>query len=265
VLDSFDDSGLLIAAHGEQQPGAQNECTKRIAEAISARKVVAEVTVGFIKGHPTIGEALSGLSTSRVIIYPLFASNGYFTRDRLVQILDGAECAQRTISILSPFGLDPGLPALLLKQADRTARASGLSPDTASIILLAHGSRRNSASREATERIATSLRQLNGSGRVETAFLEEQPFFNQTAARVGQPAVVLGLFSGEGLHGAADAKRLVADFGWPDVVYAGPAANYDGVDGLIASAVTEHVRALARKQGTDAAHGSASQKSSESR
>jgi sirohydrochlorin ferrochelatase len=236
--NSGDQVGLIIAAHGEQQQGAKNESVMRIAQAISAKNIVTEVAVGFIKGRPTVDEALSSLSTARVIVYPLFASSGYFTRDRLVQLLDRAESAQRIVSILPPFGLDPGLPALLLKQADQVVRASGLA-DTTPIILLAHGSRRSSASREATEQIASSLRRLDGRRRVETAFLEERPFVNQVAARVAQPVVVLGLFSGEGVHGAADAKRLVAELGRDDVVYVGVAGSFEGVDDLVASSVAD--------------------------
>jgi hypothetical protein len=34
---------------------------------------------------------LGALTTKRIIVYPLFASSGYFTRDRLVQLLEEAE------------------------------------------------------------------------------------------------------------------------------------------------------------------------------
>ena len=50
---------LLIAAHGERSPDATNEGVRRIAQALSARKLVSEVEVGFINGSPTIGEAFA--------------------------------------------------------------------------------------------------------------------------------------------------------------------------------------------------------------
>ena len=87
-IDEAIQVALLIAAHGERSPDATNDGVKRIARAVSARGLVSEVAVGFINGVPTIGEAFAALAAPRVIVYPLFASNGYFTRDRLVQLLE---------------------------------------------------------------------------------------------------------------------------------------------------------------------------------
>ena len=118
---------LLIAAHGERSPDADNEGVKRIARAVSARGLVSEVAVGFINGVPTIGEAFAALTAPRVIVYPLFASSGYFTRDRLVQLLDEANGEGRNVEVLPPLGLDPGFPDLVLDRASRgRARTAAL-------------------------------------------------------------------------------------------------------------------------------------------
>lgn len=47
----------------------------------------------------------------------------------------------------------------------------------------------------------------------------------------------MGRFSGEGLHGARDAPRLIAQLRRGDIVYAGVIANTPGVADLISSAV----------------------------
>lgn len=232
-------TALLIAAHGERQPGATNAGVFRIAEAVAARNPVSEVGVGFINGAPTVGEAFAALTAPRVIIYPLFAANGYFTRDRLVQLLDEADSEGRSVEVLPPLGLDPGFPDLVLAYATQTACENGLAPEASTVILLAHGSRRNSASREATERIAREIRNRAAFRDVHIALLEERPFLRDAAALVSGAAIVVGLFSGEGMHGARDAPRLVAELDRNDIAFAGAIGSVAGIEDLVVRSVAE--------------------------
>lgn len=236
---------LLIAAHGERGEGATNDGVKAIAQAVSAHGLVAEVGVGFINGTPDIGEAFAALTAPRIIVYPLFASSGYFTRDRLVQLLDEANSESRNVEVLAPLGLDPGLPDLVLDRASEVARESGFAPEATSVILLAHGSRRSSASREATEQVARAIEERAAFRSVGIALLEQRPFLDQAMARVPGPAVVVGMFSGEGMHGASDAPRLIAELNRTDVVYAGVIGNVSGIENLIVRAVAEALRRTA--------------------
>lgn len=236
---------LLIAAHGERTPGANNEGVWRIARALSARNLVSEVGVGFINGAPTISEAFVALTAPKVIVYPLFASSGYFTRDRLVQLLDEANSEGHNVEILPPLGLDPGLPDFVLAHAAGAARRSGFAPQALTVILLAHGSRRNSASREATERIAREIRHRVAFRDVYIALLEERPFLRDAAALASGSAIVVGLFSGEGMHGAGDAPRLIAELDRNDIAFAGVIGSFPGVEELILTAVTKALRGTA--------------------
>jgi sirohydrochlorin ferrochelatase len=238
---------LLIAAHGERSPDATNEGAVRIARAVSAHKLVSEVGVGFINGAPTIREAFVTLTAPRVIVYPLFASSGYFTRDRLVQLLDEANGGGRDVEVLAPLGLDPGLPDLVLDRATAIARERGFAPDESTVILLAHGSRRNSASREATEQVARAVERGAVFRGVGIALLEERPFLAEAMALVEGPAIVVGLFSGEGMHGAGDAPRLIAELARSDVAYAGVIGSVAGIEDLVARSVAEALRGTAAK------------------
>ncbi|MGB8400060.1 CbiX/SirB N-terminal domain-containing protein [Bradyrhizobium sp.] len=233
---------LLIAAHGERRLGARNAGVWRIAQAVAAQNPVSEVGVGFISGAPTIGEAFATLTAPRVIVYPLFASSGYFTRDRLVQLLDEANNEGRSVEVLPPLGLDPGLSDFVVAHAAGAARRSGFAPRASTVILLAHGSRRNSASREATERIAREIRHRAEFRDVHIALLEERPFLRDAAALAPGSAIVVGLFSGEGMHGANDAPRLIAELDRNDIVFAGVIGSFPGVEELISTAVTKALR-----------------------
>ena len=244
-IDEAIQVALLIAAHGERSPDAANDGVKRIARAVSTRGLVSEVAVGFINGVPTIGEAFAALAAPRVIVYPLFASNGYFTRDRLVRLLEQANDEGRNVEVLPPLGLDPRFPDLVLDRAAIVAREQRFALDASTLILLAHGSRRNSASREVTEQVARAIERRAVFRSVGIALLEERPFLDEAMALVQGPAVVVGMFSGEGMHGASDAPRLIAELNRNDIVYAGVVGDVAGVDDLVAGSVTEAVRRLA--------------------
>ena len=237
IGDAAASTALLIAAHGERQPGAGNEGVMRIARAIRELRIVSEVAVGFINGSPTIDEALGGFTARRVIVYPLFASNGYFTRDRLVQLIDEASGNAREIEILPPLGHDPGLPALVVDHIRRAALESGVAPMGSTAVLLGHGSRRNPASREATEWIAREISKYEVCRDVAVAFLEQRPYLEEIARSVDGPAIVVGIFSGEGLHGARDAPRLVAQLGRKNVFYSGVIGSAPGIENVVARSV----------------------------
>lgn len=232
-------TALLLAAHGERRPGAANESVWRLADALSARGLVSEVGVGFVKGRPTIGQALRALTAAQIMVYPLFASDGYFTRDRLVQLLDMADTgdSRRSVQILSPLGLDPELPALVAEGAAACGEMHGHAAAETALLLIAHGSRRNSASRTAAERIASAVRSQRRFRTVDTAFLEERPFVQDALARMPGPVIVVGLFSGDGLHGAEDAPRLIAALGRNDVIFAGNVGGFPGLADLVAAAI----------------------------
>ncbi len=214
------------------------KASMRIARAVSALDLVSEVGVGFINGVPTVREAFVKLTAPRVIVYPLFASSGYFTRDRLVQLLDEANSESRNVDVLPPLGLDPGFPELVLDRATEIARGNGFMPEASTVILLAHGSRRNSASREATEQVAREIENRAVFRGVRIALLEERPFLGDAAASLRGPAIVVGLFSGEGLHGARDAPKLIADLGRSDMIYAGVIGSIPAVQDLVVRSVT---------------------------
>lgn len=229
--------GLLLAAHGERRQGAANQGVERLAETLRGRGLA--VAVGFVSGAPSIGDGLRALGDCDVVVYPLFQSEGYFTRIRLPQLLQEAAGAGRTIRILPPLGCDPLLADLIVGRL--VVAASEQSRKPSDVILLAHGSTKDASSRLAAEQLAESVRKRAMFRTVRVALLEEPPSLRKAAAELTGPIVVLGLFAGDGLHGGNDAPRLVAGLGRADAAYAGTIGSLAGIDDLVAAAV---VRAI---------------------
>jgi sirohydrochlorin cobaltochelatase len=240
---------LLLAAHGERRERASNAGIIRLAAELRSYKLVQEVATGFIKGTPTIAESVAGTVADEIIVYPLFLSDGYFTRQRLPRLLQAALAQKkRRFHLLPPLGLDPALVGLIIDRLVTTARQQGVTPQQSTVILLAHGSTNDPASRLATEQAAEQIRKRLLFRAVRVALLEESPSLADAASDAAGPILVFGLFAGEGIHGADDAPRLVAQLGRPDAIFAGTLASLGGLAQLIAAAVRNRTPAQWRSR-----------------
>ena len=238
-------SALLLVAHGERHADAENAGVARLAESLGAEGVAAEVAMGFIKGRPSVVDTIRAFARRDVIVYPLFLADGYFARIALPRLIDKAkhEDGARIIKVLPPLGLEPALIDVIADEAGVAARVRGISPKDMAVALLAHGSTRDRASRIAAEQLAERLRERRRFRDLRVAFLEEPPSLAEAVADVRGPIVVVGLFAGEGMHGANDAKRLVAELAREDVILIGPVGTFAGIAGVIAAAVARHTSA----------------------
>lgn len=230
---------LLLTAHGERRPGAENEGALRLAAALAERAAADVVEVAFLKGSPSIAEAVQRLSGYDLLVYPLFLADGYFTRKLLPRQLEeaGAFGRGRATCLLPPLGLDPALADLTLEEASAAAISQGWATYRTNLVLLAHGSSNNPASRLATEQMAETLAARNVFSRVGTAFLEERPSLRDAVAPLTEPVVVVGLFAGEGMHGGDDAPQLVAEIGRCNVVSAGNIGGFAALPDVIADTI----------------------------
>ena len=237
--------GLLLAAHGERRTDADNAAVARLARSLADKGVAAEIGFGFIKGSPTVDDAIGTLLSSDIVVYPLFLSDGYFTRVALPRLVEQAKRrdATRTISILPPLGLEPALADVIADEAAAAAHSRANLPAETSIVLLAHGSKKDQASRMATERLADRLRQRQCFYDTRIALLEEAPSLADAIEGMSGPIIVVGLFAGEGMHGVDDARRLVAELKRNDVMLIGPVGTFAGIETMIVSAVTRHILA----------------------
>jgi sirohydrochlorin cobaltochelatase len=234
--------GLLLAAHGERRTDADNAGVTRLARSLADKGVAAEIGIGFIKGSPRVDEAIGALLSRYVVVYPLFLSDGYFTRVALLRLVEQAkqDDVTRAISVLPPLGLEPALADVIADEAVAAARCRGNLPVETSIVLLAHGSKQDQGSRMAAELLADRLRQRQCFCNTRVALLEEAPSLADAIEGLDGPIIVVGLFAGEGLHGADDARRLVVELKRDDVVQIGPVGTFAGIEKVIVSAVTRH-------------------------
>jgi sirohydrochlorin ferrochelatase len=244
--DAAHQFGVLIAAHGGRDVDRRsNESIVCLAENVAALIGDVQVMAGFVSGVPTIGDAITGLAAQNVIVYPLFMADGYFGRTVLNRLVEEAKRGRQggSITVLPPLGLDPALADLAVTKAESAATSLGMSPKQVTLVLLAHGSARSRASAIAAERVAINARAHGLFADVRVSFLDEAPSLKMAVAEIEGAIAVAGLFSGDGLHGGNDAKRLMMQLDRNDVIYVGNIGLYSGLEKLIAAAVTNAIGA----------------------
>jgi sirohydrochlorin ferrochelatase len=215
-----------------------------LADAVARSAVAAETRCGFISGTPAIAAALAGFAARDVLVYPLFMSEGYFTRVRLPQLLAAAApVSGRRVTLLPALGCDPRLAALIADKAGVAVRARGFAERDVAVVLLAHGSRSDAASRHAAQHAARRIDALRRFAGVACAFLEEPPALADCIAALSGPAVVIGLFVGDGLHGGQDVPALIGALG-SRAMFGGNVGSWPEIAGIVTAAVAARVNAI---------------------
>lgn len=230
---------VLLLAHGERLNGQTNETVTLMLSALRERKAAAEVGVGFLKGPPSIEEAVQRLSAQRVVVCPMFMAEGYFLRiatDRLrkAAMQDGRS---RMIDILPALGVDPALAEIAAARAAATASERGFALAETALALVAHGSLREKASQTATDVLVERVRQLGPFETVLGAFLEQSPSLSEALSGHAGPTVVVGLFVGNGLHGQADLQRLMGTLPANRAAFAGNVGAWPDIADLVAARI----------------------------
>lgn len=224
---------LLVAAHGERGGVAEDRLVRLLVARLRERGEYEEVAAGFIRSAPALEAVAERLKSPRLIVYPLFMSDGYYVRqaipERLGLAADGRDRRGRAVRIAVPLGLDPALPGLIAEVAGRAAARAGIARRRAHLLIAAHGSTKSTESADAARRVAGRVEETGAFASVTTAFLEEPPFLDAALKAVPGPAILFGLFAGEGMHAAEDLPVALARAGRDDVHLAAPLGQEPGL------------------------------------
>ena len=244
-------AALVLAAHGSSRGGVR-EPVLEIAAAIARRNLFAETAVGFMSRPPNLAQALAGTMAAAVYVVPFFLAHGHFSRTVIPETLARLERdPDRRIRYCAPIGTSPRLAEIVRRRVMAACRQRYLDAAGVSVLLIGHGTPRNSESSVVARELAADLASRRWFARVGTAFLEEAPSVADGLAALdmngGAPVVAVGLFAAEGLHGAEDVPKLLDDGNRTGraVHYAGAIGAGPGVAGLILERVLAFDSAVA--------------------
>jgi len=231
---------VVLASHGDRGGASPNAALHRQAEAVHVLTGLTVLT-GMLKGDATIEQAITDAAATgaaRVAVYPLFMADGYFVQ-KVRERVNAAGVTPEPL-MLTPLGLDPGLPDILVQEALAAASAAGLDAATSRLLIVGHGSKLGPASAAATRKAAARVAVVRRFATVTTAFLEEEPFVEDALRASTAPTIVAGFFFGDGMHAGEDVPDAIAETG-ANAVYTGAIGNSPAVAPLIAAALTAEV------------------------
>jgi len=231
-------SALLIAAHGDCGGEGGDLLANELARRVRQSHCYDEVAIGFMRGKPAIEEAAAHITSGHIRIYPLFMSDGYYAQKAIPERLgihDGVDALGHDVAIDPPLGLNPDLPHLLVKAASQSAQLASIQPASATLLLVAHGSRSSDHSADAARAILRAFADAGVFAQIEVAFLEQEPTLAAALASCARPTVVLGLFTGRGMHAEQDVRALVQALREPSVILVEQLGGYAPIIELVAS------------------------------
>ena len=143
-----------------------------------------------------------------VYVVPLFISEGYFTEEVIPRELglDGPAPSVtrklgRTIHYTKPVGTHPSMSRMILRRAEESAGLSDEQARRAGLIIIGHGTERNSNSAEVIYRVSREADQAGVFGHVRTGFLDQEPDVGDVLQEMEERHVVLvPFFVAQGWH-----------------------------------------------------------------
>lgn len=150
--------------------------------------------------------ALEAAMVDGAVIFPFFMARGYFTARVLPGRLKGWRYRMAT-----PFGLLPDLPATTAALLNSELSARNWDVSHAQILLAAHGSARGPKAAEAAEAFAAQLRRALPDPQISTGYVEQEPFIDAAARRLGSQSLCLPFFAQSGEHVREDIPEALED------------------------------------------------------
>lgn len=199
---------LVIIGHGSHLNAESSAPVYRHAARIRAMGCFDEVRECFWKEEPSLREVFDLVESATVYVVPLFISRGYFTEEVIPRELGLSGpapsvtlAAGKTIHYCGPIGTHPAMTEMLLRRAEESAGLSDEQAKQAGLIVIGHGTERNSNSQEVILRVAREAGEMGVFRRVEAGFLDQPPEVGEVLREMGEREVVLvPFFVAEGWH-----------------------------------------------------------------
>lgn len=228
------ETALVLIGHGSSRSPDPLRLLETHAQALRESGLFADVGVAALSGDSNRAQITSRLRGDELHVMPMFMCDGQFASSSIAAIIrDERRGRARPITVHRPLGLIPGLAEALVSRSLDCAVRSGISSDEAILVLVAHGSNRESASRQVTGMIAAEARAAATFAAVTVAYLEERPRLREMIESLMRPAVVSGLFVAEGPHSDKEVPETLEKCSGRLVRYSGAVGSDPIIPGLI--------------------------------
>lgn len=199
-------AGLVLAAHGSTGQPEVNAHIERIADELERRTRFTEVRAAFHQGEPTFATVLDAMRADVITVVPLMASDGYYAGRVLPdELAKNTRYKSVRCHITGSVGGHPRIASLVESRARTLLDRFGFEPETTTLALIAHGTKRSPQGRNTVEHVAGRLRSRDLCGEVIVGLLDEEPSVASVPARATlEGIIVLPFVIGAGFHATAD-------------------------------------------------------------
>jgi sirohydrochlorin cobaltochelatase len=198
---------LLLIGHGSLRYPDACEAMHRHAGLLREAGHFAQVEAAVLHGSPTVEAMMARIEAPTIRVVPFFMEDGYFSQ---VAVPLAVKTGVR-VALCPPIGLHDGMAGIIERTALHGCADLDVPSHEAAVIVVGHGSARAPGRNMALHRHAARVASTGLFGRVESACLEEAPFFADVAASLRHhPVVAIGFFANAGSHVRDDIPGLVA-------------------------------------------------------
>jgi sirohydrochlorin ferrochelatase len=203
---------VVLAAHGSASDDRVNAEVCALADRVAATGRFAEVVASFHRGVPHYSTVLDQLQSSRATVIPFMTSGGYYCDEVLpCELARNRRFAEMTVRVTKPVGAHPKMARIAADRATALALEHGVAFDETSLLVVGHGTKRHSQSRDATIALARTLGQRLGVVESLPCFLEDDPTIEQArrGAR-GRNILAIVFLLTDGPHARRDVASALS-------------------------------------------------------
>ena len=226
---------LIVVGHGTGTAAGDDPLHDLVA-ALADKTDFATVRAAFLCGDPGLAEAVVGYDETTVRLLPFLMSGGVTFQKHLAAAMAGLHWRQTPL-LYPPLGFNPGLVPLLVQRAQAAGQEWSWPLAENHLVLIGHGTLRDPASAQAARMRQRALAAMDLFADVEAAFLGQPPRLDDILAHHQGPLLGIGLFAGQGRHGAQDIEEAFARSSGPSI-YCGAI----GADPALAALALEHLQ-----------------------
>lgn len=212
---------LVIAAHGSTRRPDANAQIDIYAQSIRDRRIFQSVTSVFLTAPIASANLAAIKAAPTVLVVPFMMADGYLADEAVAIVRAHIEASRQRFIAAAPVGTLEHIGVIADERAQAALLAHGYAPHKSELLLVAHGAKKRSESKDAAERHRLRLLASGHFSDVRLALLEEPPLLADSLEQTGDPCAVVGLFAAPGGHAVDDIRDAVQTCGRADVINAG--------------------------------------------
>jgi sirohydrochlorin ferrochelatase len=240
-MADFEMPTLMMVSHGNSGNGGD-------PAGDLARKIAPDwngpVCHGYMRSKPGLRDQLESLKESaaanRLIVFPLFFSEGYLVFEELPAKLHEAGLGDAVI--LPPAINLPGFCEMIAARIHQSVRKRGWGLAETSVFLVPHGLKTLTQSLPETVRLADRLARMCGGAEICVGNIEGAPSladWRDIASR--QQVLIVPMLAGGGTHARDDLPELIDAKPGEKIEVLAPIGQWSELPGLVLAEAERHV------------------------